>query len=336
MPRRYKRSRSWSSRSRRGRILYRARRRRLSRWSRSIKRRYRTRFKRSKISNTIPRTQLVSLPLCRQIVIPNRNSTVAVAGQPTNGMYVMQMNDLINPLLVDPSVTTGVQPRGRDQWYQFYNNYCVIGADIKIEPLFMMPPLGQEATQNTLIPFSNNVDLVAWYDTDDAAAPDSNDKTFENIIESGNKYVRVTRCTAVPSAVPLAGPAPPGTTGIIPSGHSNFINLKEKKFMKLKYITKKFFDVGKAKMIQSMPRSVAPQNYETSVGIAEEGFLRCSAQRDDSPIMKAFLKMACFHSQVPQPGSSPPTPFNLPTALVARLTVRFKVVWFNPLTLVDS
>lgn len=333
MPRR---SRSWSSRSKRGRILYRARRRRLSRWSRSIKRRYRTsRFKRRRISNTIPRTTLVSLPLCRQIVIPNRNSTVPVAGQPQVGMYVMTMNDLINPMNVDPSVLIGVQPRGRDQWADLYFNYCVIGADIKIEPLFMLPEDEDPAAENPL-PFSNDVTICAWYDTQSTAAPNDNDKTFENIIESGNKNTRVTRCSAVPSAVPLVAPAPPGTTGIIPSGHSNFINLKEKKYMKLKYITKKFFDVGKEKMIQAMPRSVAPQNYDVGVGVAEEGFLRCSAKRTETPLMKAFLKLSCFHNQISIPGTSPPKPWCIPTSVVARVTVRFKVVWFNPLSLRDS
>ena len=334
MPRRFRRSRNWSSRSRRGRILYRARRRRLNRWAKSIRRRYRhPRFKRRRMANTIPRTQLVSMPLCRQIVIPNRSGTAGAPGQPQVGMYVITLNDLINPLNADPAALSGQQPRGRDQWYALYKNYCVIGADIKIEPLFMIPEDADSPPVNPQ-PFSNNLDLVAWYDTQSTAAPYGNDATFEDLIESGNKYTRVTRCSAVPSAVPLQpDPSDPDapSAAIVPSGHSNFINLKEKKFLKLKYITKKFFDVGNAKMIQAMPRSVAPQNFDVTVGPIEEGFQRLSADRDGTPLMKAFLKMTCFHSDYAQT-----TVTSIPTGVVARVTIRFKVVWFNPLTLRDS
>lgn len=110
--------------ARKRRRTVRRRRRRIKnrrglRWSRNYRR-----GRRRRPIRTLPKTQLVRLTYCDDIVIPNRDAGSAP--------YTFCLNSIH-----DPDITaTGHQPRGHDQWAQMYKKYCVIAATARVEPMW--------------------------------------------------------------------------------------------------------------------------------------------------------------------------------------------------------
>jgi hypothetical protein len=92
-----------------------------------VRRRPRRLPRRSSIKRPIrmfPKTALVELTYCDQVLVNTRNMS---SGHP----YLFRLNSLFDP----DYTSTGHQPRGFDQWKTMYNKYCVIGAKVLIEPL---------------------------------------------------------------------------------------------------------------------------------------------------------------------------------------------------------
>jgi len=148
---------------------YSKKRKKTSTYTKSYKKRKRPSYKRSrsKAIKMFPKTQLVELTYCDEVEIPN-----IVAG---SAPYKFRLNSIF-----DPDMTaTGHQPRGHDQWNAIYNKYCVIGAVVKVEPLY----------SNT-----SDVDTTLFgYVDDDSASDQYNVATLRelNMPGSTHKYVEL-------------------------------------------------------------------------------------------------------------------------------------------------
>lgn len=90
------------------------------------KRRRRPRVpRRARVSRPIklfPKTAKVSLTYCEEIALSSS----------TSAPYLFRLNSLHDP----NASATGHQPRGHDQWSAMYDKYCVIGATVRVEPLY--------------------------------------------------------------------------------------------------------------------------------------------------------------------------------------------------------
>lgn len=119
------------------------------------KRRYRGRRKRRAFSGRpsnmpgFPTTKIVKHRYCDTI-------SLDPGFGPTPAVHAFHANDLFDP---DYTTSSGGdhQPLGFDQWAQFYNHYCVIGALITVQ---IMP------TSNSSVPL-----LAGVYLSDDAVVP---------------------------------------------------------------------------------------------------------------------------------------------------------------------
>lgn len=97
------------------------------------RRKSRTRYKRRRTRRrrpikTVPKKQLVELTYCADVKVPNIGETTAP--------YMFRLNSLYDPNYTATSGSADHQPRGRDQWAALYNRYCVVGAKVKVEPLW--------------------------------------------------------------------------------------------------------------------------------------------------------------------------------------------------------
>lgn len=82
--------------------------------------------KRSKFANAFPKKMAVKLTYCDTFTIPNTTGGSAA--------YRLCLNSIHAPSTTGGS--TSHQPRGHDQWAQIYEKYCVVGAKVKVEPIY--------------------------------------------------------------------------------------------------------------------------------------------------------------------------------------------------------
>lgn len=125
-----------------------------------------------------PKSQKVELTYCEELTVPNRQASTTP--------FIFRLNSCY-----DPNYTgVGHQPRGFDQWMNIYNNYTVIGARVKVEPLFRS---GGTNAPTTLHGFIDDD-----FDTDN--------RSITEVIELGMrgsryKYVNCTDPSAAQTAV---------------------------------------------------------------------------------------------------------------------------------------
>lgn len=152
--------------------------------------------RRARVSRPIklfPKTAKVSLTYCEEVAL---SST-------TSAPYLFRLNSLHDP---NASVG-GHQPRGHDQWSAMYSKYCVIGATVRVEPLY------SSAT--------GSYQLMAYLDDDATSDLYTIPQLRElNMPKSRYRYVNVNQ----------------DSRGIQDKGNPNF---------NMKVGMKKFFGVGK-------------------------------------------------------------------------------------------
>lgn len=144
-----------------------ARRKRRRKSAPKAYRRRRTRMYRSpRIMKMFPKSSKVELTYCEELTVPNRQTSAHP--------FIFRLNSCY-----DPNYTAiGHQPRGFDQWMNIYNNYTVIGARVKIEPLFRASGSNAPTT------------LHGWIDDDF----DTDNRSITEIVELGMRGTRYNYC----------------------------------------------------------------------------------------------------------------------------------------------
>jgi len=208
---------------------------------RSKRKRFRPRRARTTYLKTFPKQMAVKLTYCDTIAIPNTDTGTAD--------YRFRLNSIF-----DPDMTGGGhQPRGHDQWATIFSKYCVIGAKVKVEPIYSSSSTGAGNTETT----------VKGYIDDDIAGPNY---SAEELIELG---MLGKKCQIV-------------TIGQNAHGFERKV-----KPMIFKFGTKKFFGVSKGEQIINAVG--IGQGESTSL----TGMQHVGALFGTNPAKPAYLKLSC-------------------------------------------
>lgn len=95
--------------------------------SKKVKRgRKRRSVRRARFAQAFPKSMPIKLTYCDTFTLPNTSAGSAAYRLCLNSIHA-------------PSTTGGGsahQPRGHDQWAAIYSKYCVVGAKVKVEPIY--------------------------------------------------------------------------------------------------------------------------------------------------------------------------------------------------------
>ena len=199
---------------------------------------------RTSFLSAFPKSMAVKLTYCDVIAVPN-----TTAG---NAAYRLRLNSIYAPSATGGG--TSHQPRGFDQWATIYSKYCVVGATVKVEPIYSSSSTGAGDTETTLKGFMDDDLGESSY-------------TVEQMIELG-----------------LLGKQ----AKILTIGHDGPHSLQRSaKSLYFKYGTKKFFGISKdTQMINAVGIG---QGEATSL----EGIQNVGALMGANPSMPAYLKLSC-------------------------------------------
>ena len=204
-------------------------------------RRRKRRRARSTYLKTFPKSMAVKLTYCDVITIPNTDTGTAA--------YRFRLNSIF-----DPDYTgAGHRPRGHDQWKTIYSKYCVIGAKVKVEPVYSSSGTGAGNTETT----------IKGYMDDDITATNY---SSEDLIELG---LLGNKCQIV-------------TIGANPHGFERKV-----KPMYFKFGTKKFFGIKKSEQIINAVG--IGQGEATSL----TGMQHVGALFGTNPVKPAYLRLGC-------------------------------------------
>jgi hypothetical protein len=208
---------------------------------RSKRKRFRRRKARTSYAKAFPKSMAVKLTYCDTIAIPNTDDG--------NAAYRFRLNSIF-----DPDMTgTGHQPRGHDQWATIYSKYCVVGAKVKVEPIYSSSSTGAGNTEVT----------IKGYIDDDITATNY---SAEDIIELG---MLGNKCQIV-------------TIGQNAHGFERKV-----KPMTFKFGTKKFFGIKKSEQIINAVG--IGQGEATSL----TGMQHVGALFGTNPAKPAYLRLGC-------------------------------------------
>lgn len=199
------------------------------------------RRRRSSFLKTFPKSMPVTLTYCDDINVPNRDGGAAP--------YTFRLNSIFDP----DYTSTGHQPRGYDQYASIFSKYCVVGAEVTVEPLY---------TTNA---GSTEVALMGFID-DDLLEPGYSIKDLVELGLLGGTYKHM-----------IVGP---GT-------NDRGVGTSRKRTLKFKFGTKKFFGVSKGTQIIN-PVGIGQGESTELVGIQNVG-----AEFGTNPDMPAYLKLHC-------------------------------------------
>ena len=133
--------------------------------------------RRSQVVKMFPKKQLVELTYCDTVTIPSLDAGSAP--------YKFRLNSVYDPDLT----STGHQPRGHDQWSAIYKRYCVIGANVLVEPLNSQTNTNVDATLFGYVDDDETSDLHTIEQLRELNLP----KTTHKYVELGQSAVGVTR-----------------------------------------------------------------------------------------------------------------------------------------------
>ena len=183
----------------------------------------------------------VKMTYCETIAIPNTDSGAT--------SYRFRLNSIFKPNYT----STGHQPRGHDQWATIFSKYCVIGAKVKVEPIYSSSSTGAGNTEIT----------IKGYIDDDIVGPNY---SAEDVIELG---MLGNKCQIV-------------TIGQNAHGFERKV-----KPMYFKFSTKKFFGVSKGEQIINAVG--IGQGESTSL----TGMQNVGAVFGTNPVKPAYLRLGC-------------------------------------------
>lgn len=214
----------------------------------------RRRKRRRRPVTTVPKKQLVELTYCADIKVPNIGETTAP--------YMFRLNSLFDPNYTATSGLPDHQPRGRDQWATLYRRYCVVGAKVKVEPLWAGG--GTQGGEGT-----NTATTLYGYLDDDT---DSDVYQVPEIVELGMKSTHKYLTTGSPSADVTSAPRKT----------SLYFNVS----------MKKFFGISKRTQI------ILP----SGVGHGDFGTLESpvTAAMNSNPTSVCYLKLHCDQANANQ------------------------------------
>ena len=201
----------------------------------------RPRRARNTFLKTFPKSMAVKLTYCDVITVPNTDTGTAA--------YRFRLNSIF-----DPDYTGGGhQPRGHDQWASIYSKYCVIGAKVKVEPIYSSSGTGAGNTEVT----------IKGYIDDDITGPNY---SAEDIIELG---LLGSKCQVL-------------TIGANPHGFE-----RKLKNMYFKFGTKKFFGVSKNEQI------INAVGLGMGESTSLTGMQHVGALFGTNPVKPAYLRLGC-------------------------------------------
>lgn len=192
-----------------------------------------------------PRSMPVELTYCDVITVPNTDAGTAA--------YRFQLNSIYQPSFTGGG--SSHQPRGHDQWERIYEKYCVVGAKVKVEPIYSSSAAGSGNTEITIKGFMDD-DITA------------DNYTAEELIELG---MLGHKCKII----------------TIGDGGAHNISGRKAKSLTFKMNTKKFFGIKKGQQI------INAVGVGQGEGTALQGVQNVGAFFGANPTMPVYLKVSC-------------------------------------------
>lgn len=191
-----------------------------------------------------PKKMPVKLTYCDVFTLPNTSAGSAA--------YKLRLNSIFAPSQTGGG--TSHQPRGHDQWATIYEKYCVVGAKVKVEPIYSSSGGGSGNTELTIKGFID----------DDVS---EGNYTPEQLIELGLLGQQCKLLT-------------------IGDGGAHNISGRRAKNLNFKFSTKKFFGIKKD---QQIINAVGTGQGEAT---ALQGVQNVGALFGANPTMPAYLKLS--------------------------------------------
>ena len=253
-----------------GRSRY-GRKKRITRWSRSIRSRYRNRKSRyRKAIRVVPRTVLVKLPWVHELDVPYYDN----AGGPLmlNLSRMYKPNNSTSSVIPSTFDAFTAQPRGYDQWQALYNSYVVLSATVKIELLF---------TDRAV----SCCDLIARLD-DNGVFTNPQD-TPRELIEARIPHRKLevrSQAVGVQNNIPAVAPTPDTSLKTFGARGRNRIWMK--------YNLKKFFKPGRGDIINYTPDMGLTDQFLGEDAITQyQALANPQAGQNISPVKECCLKI---------------------------------------------